>query len=138
MRTLGVTIYGESRCGPPDAFGSYEPASNYICLATSQIPDEAMLTEAITHEAVHVIQDCLDGGLSSSRMRSIGDYLISERGLSPDAVARQFKRLHTGSIWHTRHILQKTNRRSGEMEFEAYSLQNGPARVSKLLTSACS
>jgi len=138
IRALGITISVKTRCGLSNSIGTYDSTNNHICLAKSKIPDKAMLTEVITHEAVHAIQDCLGGGLVSSSERSIGDYLISEHGLSPDAVARQFKQLHTGSIWHTRHILQKTDRRTGEMEFEAYSLENDPARVSQLLTSACS
>jgi len=138
MRALGITVSVETRCSSLSNIGTYKPASNHICLAKPKIPDKATLTKAITHEAVHVIQDCLGEGLASSRVRSIGDYLISEHGLSPEAVARQFKQLHTGSIWHTRHRFKRIDRRTSEMEFEAYSLENEPARVFKMLTSACS
>lgn len=115
MHTLGFTMSVKTRCDLFSSIGIYAGTYNHIYLATPWIPDEATFIKVITHEALHVIQDCLSGGLTSSRMRSIGDYLISERCLSPDVLAHQFKRLHTGSISDTRHIFQRTDRWTGEI-----------------------
>ena len=138
MRSFGVRVEVVSTCSNnTNAVGTYNRRSNILCIATSHIDHDGLLIETVTHEAVHVIQDCLGGGLHSAGQRSIADYLIKNRGFSAKAVVEQFKTLHHSSLNHTRKVLTDADDRTREMEFEAYALESHPARVFDLLKLTC-
>ncbi len=136
MRSVGVYISVKNLCPIRDAVASYDSETNVLCIAASRVRSKAFLTETVTHEAVHVIQDCLGGGLLSPNTSTIGEYLI-KKGMNPQTVAEQFKLLNRSSISHTRSILRKSSEHTGVREFEAYSLEGSPHRVLSLLRNAC-
>ena len=66
LQTIGITVVYEDCDG---AFGMYSPVTNEMCI-NAQLLDptkRALFDETLTHESVHVVQDCMDedGGVDS-------------------------------------------------------------------------
>ena len=131
IRTLnnaGVSVVERSRCGDArNNVAAYYLDRNQICISTRLTPTMADLDEALTHEAVHAIQDCLAGqhnGRLTTLSASVGQTTRPfERWLAPGQLA---------------FIQSNYSPRDWDIEIEAYALQNRPGDVVKLLSAACS
>ena len=90
----------------------------------------------VTHEAVHITQDCLTG-LHTPTSASLANHLKQYGGFSDATISKFFQK----NINNTRQVDVATASLSPEesqMELEAYALQNQGPLVAALLNSRCS
>ena len=59
MNSAQTTVDRIERCGRGNELGAHNRAVQRLCLATSPDSDPALMAKVLTHEAVHVAQDCL-------------------------------------------------------------------------------
>ena len=140
MKSRGVTMVERKVCTSKDNLATYNSRTNTFCMATSTFhASRQKLDETVTHEAVHVIQDCLAGGLSTSQSSSLADFMVTQ-GYSREKVNDMFigrikRRGLEGHVldvakespanWHARH------------EAEAYAIMDEPQIVYDLLKKVC-
>ena len=129
IRQAGVTVSRRTTCGTNgQAAAHYEPGNNAICIAESQYRNTDQWDQALTHEAMHMVQDCMAGFHNSSLMtlahnvsyeRKVVAY-IRNRGIQWVAFIKRHYRPADYAI-----------------ELEAYALQNRPDDVAKLIKQKC-
>lgn len=141
LRSIGVTTsYGEcagdGHHPPAGVLGSYNSKDNHFCISKTVTTTE-QLDEVVTHELVHVVQDCIAGGIGSPNLGSITRYLsggdtvhetLLDQGLI-GTLLRQNKMDHVEK--YTAHMPDSAK----FTEIEAYSLENSPLFVLKLLSN---
>jgi len=134
LRTIGITVIYED-CG--GAFGRYSPTRNEMCINADLLDptQRALFDETLTHEAVHVVQDCMDeGGVES-------DYLIpiitafhiegEDTTKLKQYVSENFPtNLYSFIEDMDDEVIQKA-------EIEAYALESDPKLVFQILEAAC-
>ena len=127
----GLDISYKNGCGHSGtSLAHYRPGSNTMCLPNT----EKAFDSALTHEAVHVLQDCLSpNGLRDDRMVTIHSYL---KRVNDDETAADFKAGVKESlrvlddIEHIQHHYKSAHR---DAEAEAYALEHNPRFVYGLL-----
>ena len=74
LQLLGVVIDRLDRCGPGRERAAYNMGVNRLCLSQGLRDEPGLQLDVLTHEAIHVVQDCLDGleTPSSSTISLIG------------------------------------------------------------------
>ena len=135
LQTIGITVvYGEC----DNSYGMYSPVRNEMCINRDLLDPtkRALFDETLTHEAVHVIQDCMDkdGGVN-------GDYLIpiiSAFNIAGEDTTK-LKQYVSENLPENMYdflreiddsVLQKA-------EIEAYAMESDPELVYDILRAAC-
>ena len=140
LQAIGVTTSygkcaGDGHNDPSGVLGSYNSRDNHFCISES-VTTTQLLDEVVVHELVHVVQDCIGGGIASPNLGSITRYLSSgdtvhenilDQGLI-GTLLRQNKMDHVKQ--YTSHMPDSAK----FTEIEAYSLENSPLFVLKLLS----
>lgn len=135
LEQYGIKIDRLNSCGQSNQLAAYNRAAQRLCLAQSLNSNPALMAKVVTHEAVHVTQDCL-AGLENGETTSIAKHLKDVGGFSDKTIQKFFAR---GTI--DQQQLQVATASlppfQKQLEFEAYALQNQSALVKGLLTSRC-
>lgn len=129
IRRAGVTVSRRPTCGSNgEAAAHYEPGNNAICISESQYRDTSHWDQALTHEAMHMVQDCM-AGLNNSSMMTLAHNVSYKR----EVVAYIRNR---GGQWVS---LIKRHYRPADyaLELEAYALQDRPNDVAHLIKEKC-
>ena len=87
LQQLGVVIDRLERCGPGAERSAYNMGVNRLCLADGPRDEPGLQLDVLTHEAIHVVQDCLDG-LETPSSSTISLMLQAQGGFSPAQVDR--------------------------------------------------
>ena len=134
LREIGVT-FTSGDCN--DGMGSYKPGPNILCINDQLFAagQSDLLDETLTHEAVHVVQDCMDpGGFLSDSLTPIITSLeesdVDTDGLK-DYVSKNLRPTYIEFLNGIENYVVKT------AEIEAYSLESDPDLVYKMLEAAC-
>jgi hypothetical protein len=135
LQSAGVNVVLKEHC-IENLYGHYHKSKRQVTLC-KRSADNGLLVETITHEMVHVIQDCLEGRLGDNQSTSLYVYSLQQ------GEPRQADRLKNG-------VLSKLKRRYKSIdlpelldpnlkvqEYEAYALEDNPDQVVKLFRSAC-
>jgi hypothetical protein len=99
---------------------------NRICINNRLTPTFSDLDAALTHEAVHAVQDCLVGK-HNGRMQSLSAFA----GHRIDPFIRE---LRPGQLSF---IQSNYPAKYWDLEIEAYALQDRPDDVAELLSTVC-
>jgi len=82
----GATVVHRPMCDGPLKVGEYFSGSNVFCLSTQLVQTESQVVETISHELVHVAQDCAGGGIGSDAYALLlSDELPSVQGAEREA-----------------------------------------------------
>ena len=135
LQTIGITVVYEDCDG---AFGMYSPVRNEMCINANLLDptERALFDETLTHESVHVIQDCMDedGGVNSSYLVPI----ITAFNIEGEDTTK-LKQYVAENLPETMYdflngiendVIQKA-------EIEAYSMESDPELVYDILRAAC-
>lgn len=129
IRQAGVTVSRRPTCGSNGrAAAHYEPGNNAICIAESQYRDTRYWDQALTHEAMHMVQDCM-AGLHNSSLMTLAHNVSYKREVV--AYIRQ-----RGSNWVS-FIKRHYRPADYAIELEAYALQDRPTDVARLIKQKC-
>ena len=136
LHSIGVTTEfgdcGSNVHGP--ALGTYNSRDNHFCIS-NEIPDMTLFNETVVHEVIHVVQDCIGGGIASPEMASITRYLSDgdveqERLMDRQLIADLHEKGKLNNVYEwTSHLPDE----SKFIEIEAYHLETSPLFVMKLL-----
>ena len=138
LHSIGVTTeYGT--CAPSEhgqAIGSYNFIHNHFCIS-DVIQDQQLFEETVTHELVHVIQDCINGGISSNEMGSITRWLsegdvTKENSMDENLMALLRK---ANKVDHVHEWTSHMHSDHKWVEIEAYALENSPLFVLQMLNN---
>ena len=130
----GVTVYHVSDCKNPNLRGLYltDQAKLYICVNSINTP--LQYQQVLTHEAVHVIQDCLSGsGVGDGVVHTVTWSVKTRLG---DTRAKQFADVISSNLsdHHSSLVKRFYPESHYPLEFEAFSLQDSPKSVIYLLS----
>ena len=93
--------------------------------------------DVLTHEAIHVVQDCLDG-LETPSSSTISLMLQAQGGFSPAQVDRFLAHhLDRSTAAHVLTVTQSLGPLQRQREVEAYALQSQSGMVESLLARHC-
>lgn len=135
LETIGITIvYGDC----DNSYGMYSPVRNEMCINKDLLDprERAMFDETLTHESVHVIQDCMDedGGVDS-------EYLVPIINAFHIAGEDTTKLKQYVSENFPDHLYSFIDDIKDEVvqkaEIEAYSMEGDPELVYSILQAAC-
>ncbi len=138
LQALSVAVLERPHCGGPRQLATYNMGLNQLCLS-SELRRQPRLRELVlSHELVHVVQDCLDG-LDNSTSLSLAQGLRNTGAFTDQQVAGFFLQ-YLRSQGNLQHVLATTSvlpQDSRQRELEAYALQYDPALVQRLLATHC-
>lgn len=135
IKNLGIHVDRLERCGLGNELAAYNRAAQRLCLVQTLDTNPGLFETVVTHETVHVIQDCL-GGLQTSQAKSIAGHLKTQGGFSDTTIAKFFDQ----NLRDKHQVSQATaslTADQSQLEFEAYALQHQGALVASLLNSRC-
>lgn len=138
LQQLGVTVERRPSCGGPRELATYNRGANVLCLSAALERQPALFSRVLNHEAVHVIQDCLDG-LETPSSASLQQGLRSS-GAFADRQLQGFFLQYLRAQGNLGHVVATTAalpQESRQLEIEAYALQADPDLVQRLLRSSC-
>lgn len=129
IRQTGVTVSRRPTCGANgQAAAHYEPGNNAICIAESQYRSTGNWDQALTHEAMHMVQDCM-AGLNNSSLMTLAQNVSYERNIVSYIRDR-------GRHWVS--LIKRYYRPADyALELEAYALQDRPDDVAGLIKQKC-
>ena len=137
LEQLGVVIDRLERCGPGAERAAYNMGVNRLCLSKGLRDQPRLQLDVLSHEAIHVVQDCLDG-LETPSSSTISLMLQSQGGFSPEQVEKFFvHHLDTSTTAHVLVVTQSLGPLQRQREVEAYALQSQTGMVESLLASHC-
>ena len=87
LQQLGIAIDRLERRGPGAERAAYNMGVNRLCLSQGLSDEPGLQLDVLTHEATHVVQDCLDG-LETPSSSTISLMLQAQGGFSPEQVDR--------------------------------------------------
>jgi len=132
LKQIGVTL---TRGNCDGAYGTYNPYSNTMCLNDQLFErgNEQVWDNTITHEAVHVAQDCVNGFHEGTLVAFVND--MNARGLDTTKL-KSFvsQKLDPSYIAYIKRIDDPARR---DAEYEAYALESSPDLVYDMLSSLC-
>ena len=109
LQSLGVVIDRLERCGPGAERAAYNMGVNRLCLSQGLRDEPGLQLDVLTHEAIHVVQDCLDG-LDTPTSSTISLMLQAQGGFSPAQVDKFFAHhLDPSTADHVLHCLLYTS-----------------------------
>ena len=110
---------------------------NRLCLSKGLRDQPRLQLDVLSHEAIHVVQDCLDG-LETPSSSTISLMLQSQGGFSPEQVEKFFvHHLDTSTTAHVLVVTQSLGPLQRQREVEAYALQSQTGMVESLLARHC-
>ena len=138
LEQIGVSAILTKKCPRAGAIAAYSRSENLLVLCKEALRDPSLTTEAVAHEAVHALQDCVQpGGItgaSSIPLTVFFGYFNGGKSLE------RFKNLVAAGLRGREstmaHLEAEKNRLSSEMllmEHEASALEIWPERVYALL-----
>ena len=134
LEDIGIELVSNDCKG---SFGMYSPSTNTMCINEDLFAEDQqdLFDETITHEAVHVIQDCMtDDGLKGKTLTPMITALkkrnVDTTGLV-DFVNKNF------SEDYSELINGMDNEVRALAEIEAYSMEDHHHMVYEILGSAC-
>ena len=137
LERLGVAIDRLDRCGPGLERAAYNMGVNRLCLSQGLRDEPGLQLDVLTHEAIHVVQDCLDG-LDTPSSSTISLMLEAQGGFSPAQVDKFFAHhLDPSTADHVLKVTQALGPLQRRREVEAYSLQSQTGMVESLLARHC-
>ena len=137
LERLGVVIDRLERCGPGTERAAYSMGVNRLCLSQGLRDQPRLQLDVLTHEAIHVVQDCLDG-LDTPSSSTISMMLQAQGGFSPAQVDRFLgHHLDRSTAAHVLAVTQSLGPLQRQREVEAYALQSQSGMVESLLVRHC-
>ena len=137
LEQLGVVIDRLERCGPGAERAAYNMGVNRLCLSQGLRDQPRLQLDVLSHEAIHVVQDCLDG-LETPSSSTISLMLQSQGGFSPEQVEKFLvHHLDTSTTAHVLVVTQSLGPLQRQREVEAYALQSKTGMVESLLARHC-
>jgi hypothetical protein len=137
LEQLGVVIDRLERCGPGAERAAYNMGVNRLCLSQGLRDEPGLQLDVLTHEAIHVVQDCLDG-LETPSSSTISLMLQAQGGFSPAQVDRFLTHhLDRSTADHVLTVTQSLGPLQRQREVEAYALQSQAGMVESLLARHC-
>ena len=137
LQQLGVVIDRLDRCGPGAERAAYNMGVNRLCLSQGLRDEPGLQLDVLTHEAIHVVQDCLDG-LDTPSSSTISLMLEAQGGFSPAQVDKFFAHhLDPSTVDHVLQVTQSLGPLQRRREVEAYALQGHTGMVESLLARHC-
>ena len=137
LQQLGVVIDRLDRCGPGAERAAYNMGVNRLCLSQGLRDEPGLQLDVLTHEAIHVVQDCL-AGLDTPSSSTISLMLQSQGGFSPAQVDKFFAHhLDPSTVDHVLQVTQSLGPLQRRREVEAYALQGHTGMVESLLARHC-
>ena len=137
LQQLGVAIDRLERCGPGAERAAYNMGVNRLCLSQGLSDEPGLQLDVLTHEAIHVVQDCLDG-LETPSSSTISLMLQAQGGFSPEQVDRFLAHhLDRSTAEHVLKVTQVLGPLQRQREVEAYALQSQTGMVESLLARHC-
>ena len=137
LQRLGVVIDRLERCGPGAERAAYNMGVNRLCLSKGLRDEPGLQLDVLTHEAIHVVQDCLDG-LETPSSSTISLMLQSQGGFSSAQVDKFFAHhLDPSTADHVLKVTQTLEPLQRRREVEAYSLQSQTGMVESMLARHC-
>ena len=137
LQQLGVVIDRLERCGPGLERAAYNMGVNRLCLSEGLRDEPGLQLDVLTHEAIHVVQDCLDG-LDSPSSSTISLMLEAQGGFSPAQVDKFFAHhLDPSTADHVLQVTQSLGPLQRRREVEAYALQGHAGMVESWLARHC-
>jgi hypothetical protein len=119
------------------AFGMYSPSKNLMCINDKLFEQgqQNMFDETITHEAVHVIQDCLaEGGIQGNTLIPMIT-AMRENDMDTSGLVDYVNKNLTDA--YADYISEIKEPVVAVAETEAYALESNPDLVYNLLGSMC-
>ena len=137
LQQLGVVIDRLDRCGPGAERAAYNMGVNRLCLSQGLRNEPGLQLDVLTHEAIHVVQDCL-AGLDTPSSSTISLMLQSQGGFSRVQVDKFFAHhLDSSTADHVLRVTQSLGPLQRRREVEAYALQGHTGMVESLLARHC-
>ncbi|MDC3011417.1 hypothetical protein OAZ24_04210 [Synechococcus sp. AH-736-G21] len=137
LQQLGVVIDRLERCGPGAERAAYNMGVNRLCLSHGLRDEPGLQLDVLTHEAIHVVQDCLDG-LDTPSSSTISLMLQSQGGFSRVQVDKFLAHhLDPSTADHVLQVTQSLGPLQRRREVEAYALQGHAGMVESLLARHC-
>ena len=110
---------------------------NRLCLSQGLSDEPGLQLDVLTHEAIHVVQDCLDG-LETPSSSTISLMLQAQGGFSPEQVDRFLAHhLDRSTAEHVLRVTQVLGPLQHQREVEAYALQSQTGMVESLQARYC-
>ena len=137
---IGIDIRTSESCGVKhqNNYATYHYSLNQICLSTTSSKDKTLLDQSLTHESMHVVQDCV-AGIDNQYYIPLTAY-YRKINVDPEKIARwrkavlaELKRRET--IEHVRNVALDSHH--ADIEAEAYAFENHPKDVVALLKAFC-
>ena len=129
LQQLGVVIDRLERCGPGAERAAYNMGVNRLCLSQGLRDEPGLQLDVLTHEAIHVVQDCLDG-LETPSSSTISLMLQAQGGFSAEQVDKFFgHHLDPLAADHVLTVTQSLGPLQRRREVEAYALQGQTGMV---------
>jgi len=137
LQRLGVEIDRLDRCGPGAERAAYNMGVNRLCLSQGLRDEPSLQLDVLAHEAIHVVQDCLDG-LETPSSSTISLMLQSQGGFSRVQVDKFFAHhLDPSTAEHVLDVTRALGPLQRRREVEAYALQGHTDMVESLLDRHC-
>lgn len=137
LQQLGVVIDRLDRCGPGAEQAAYNMGVNRLCLSEGLNDEPGLQLDVLTHEAIHVVQDCLDG-LETPSSSTISLMLQKQGGFSRAQVDRFFAHhLDSSTAEHVLRVTQSLGPLQRRRELEAYALQGQTGMIETMLARHC-
>ena len=137
LQQLGVVIDRLDRCGPGAERAAYNMGVNRLCLSQGLRDEPGVQLDVLAHEAIHVVQDCLDG-LETPSSSTISLMLQSQGGFSRVQVDKFFAHhLDRSTAEHVLDVTRALGPLQRRREVEAYALQGHTDMVESLLDRHC-
>ena len=134
---LGVVVDQLDHCGPGDEPAAYNIGVNRLCLSQGLSDEPVLQLDVLTHEAIHVVQDCLDV-LETPSSSTISLMLQAQGGFSPEQVDRFLAHhLDRSTAEHVLRVTQVLGPLQRQREVEAYALQSQAGMVESLQARHC-
>lgn len=132
LQRIGVEIV-HGRCD--GSYGYYLPDTNVMCIHESLLKDENMplWDETVTHEAVHVVQDCANG-FQERTLVSLLNW-ATEKGWETASLKEYMNDNISSTYIDYVNGMPAGERRNAEIE--AYTLEKDSDLVYQMLSSMC-
>jgi len=123
---------------PESVVAAYNRFDNYILICHGSVRNREHLEEAITHESVHVIQDCIQpGGIKGNKSIAISKYLLALNLVDSNehfmSLLRQLLWPRNKTVEELHELKTKLSPDFFLMEYEAYALEIRPGKVATLV-----
>jgi len=140
LSEIGIEISTEKRCGAQQQnnYATYHYNLNKICLSEESGKNNSLSKQSLTHESMHVVQDCV-AGIDNEYYMPLTAYYRKIK-IDPGKIAKwrmavlsELKR--RGTIEHVRNVT--VDSLHADIEAEAYAFENHPDDVFALLKAFC-